>query len=228
MSMTKSHDVQPDSWIPSVEVVWTTRSHSSLSLFCSIAPCEPTYRRGAPVSQCRDNTAPSRDYPALCEAQDSTGPKDPNQKKLGEKSLFYCDFSDGTVCGLKLVQGPDTAFLVHLFQYLSFKVAASQYVAIELPDIQSAGPWCLTYETRQGAADAKDPAKSEFLEWITQGNIEDKSVLKSESLAWTQKKTGGAGNSNPAKIRLTFDVPAGAGQQYLEIKSISVTPGSCL
>ena len=63
----------------------------------------------------------------------------------------YCDFSDGTICGAK-IQYDNNAFLVrnNQYQYLTFKVAASQRVSIEMPDnvLQSEGPWCFTYETR--------------------------------------------------------------------------------
>ena len=189
---------------------------------------KPTYKKGSPASQCPDNTAQAQDNPALCEALDFTGPKG-NEKKLRETSLFYCDFSDGTVCGLN-IQHDNNAFLVpnNLFQYLSFKVSASQRVSIELPNpIQSADPWCLTYETRQGADDAKDQANNEFLEVIRQGDVTNQGILYSESVEWYQHITQQEGDPNPAYVKLTFKVPAGASQQVLEIKSIVVTPGKC-
>ena len=122
---------------------------------------DPMYKSGSPASQCPGNTVPARDYPALCEVADSTGPKDANEKKLRDTSLFYCDFSDGTdICGLKIRQN-NNAYLVNnkLFQYLTFDMLPSQWVSFELPyPIKSSGPWCLSHETRKGASDAKDKA----------------------------------------------------------------------
>ena len=42
----------------------------------------------------------------------------------------------------------------------------------------------------------------------------------------TQRQRRGR-DSNPARVMLTFNVPAGASEQYLDIKNIIVTPGKC-
>ena len=183
----------------------------------------PTYKRGVSASQCPDNTAPAGDFPALCEALDSNGPK-ANEKKLREKSLFFCDFSDGTMCGLK-IQHDNNAVIVknNLFHYLSFRVSASQKVSIEMPEslIQSQKPYCLYFESRRGGSDGTDKSNSQFCELIMKKVGYSKGRMDGEQVEWHRYTVNPQVEGLLESVTWTFEVPAGASEQYFESKALS-------
>ena len=181
-----------------------------------------------------ENGRSARDFPALCEALDSTGQKG-NEKKLREKSLFYCDFSDGTVCGLK-IQNDNNAVIVrnNQFNYLSFKVSASQKVSIEMPVcawVRFNRETPIVSITRTDEGEAKGGTSQTTRSGRCSSKRKPRQLaggrLDSRQVEWYQCTIDPEVDGPLTSITLTFDVPAGASEQYSEFKSIVLTRGKC-
>lgn len=191
----------------------------------------PMYKIGSLTSQCPSNTFQARDYPALCEAADATGPKDAESKKLRDTSQFYCDFENQSVCGLRIYH-QNNAFLIRnkMYSYIRFQLTASQKVSFELPNpIQSANGFCVKLMSRKGANEAKDRSNSALRMTIkdqTYG-MTNEVTFGMDSTDWSANSMDLSSFTRPTSIRVSFEVPSGASVQVFEIKSIIVKAGKC-
>ena len=188
----------------------------------------PMYKAGRALSQCPGNTRPARDFPALCEAASDAGPKQPD---VGSSvaSLFNCDFEHMSSCGLK-IQHANNAFLIpgKLFNYLSFRLKASQQVSFALPStVHSSSGICVRLTYRKGPTDASLQGNNLLkLKYADSLSRSGESVMTGDTTSWMPSSVGLRWASDFA-LSFFFQVPSGAADQVLDVKQIRVTEGSC-
>lgn len=188
----------------------------------------PIYKPGAAASQCPGNTAQDNDYPALCEVV-GQAPEDESVKKLKDRSIYYCDFDDTAACRLRFL---GTAMIAtnKLFQYLTYKLTGPRVASFELPGpIRSPNGFCVTLVTRKGTSDPSGRSNSKLRMTITDQTygMSSEAQFGMDSTDWVPTSMDLRSFTRPTTIKVTFDVPAGARDQILDVKSIAVTAGGC-
>lgn len=190
------------------------------------------YKKGDPASKCPINSRPAVDYSALCEANDSTGPKQYNATKIAasRKTMFYCDFANDSVCDMK-IQHQNNSFLVDglLNNYLSFILKASEKITIEMPrTFKSKTGFCVQSVQRKGANDAKQGSINKLkillaipeFDWFTEldfGKDSNEWITANINVNW----------EHATMIQITFEVPESGSEQFFEIKSLMIREGRC-
>lgn len=190
------------------------------------------YRKGKPASKCPVNTVPSDEHSALCDTIDTSGPKQFNASRVAasSKTLYFCDFSNDSVCGLK-IQHQNNSFLVDglLHHYLSFILNATEKVTIDLPrTFKSKTGFCVQSMQRKGANDASEASNNQLkvmlaipdFDWFTEldfGKDSNEWITANINVNWEHSTT----------MQITFEVPAEAGEQFFEIRSLMIREGKC-
>ena len=191
------------------------------------------YREGKPASKCPINTSPSSVYPSLCEAKDSTGPKDIDVQQVmnDRKTLFFCDFSNDSVCGMS-IKHQNNSFLVEglLNDYLSFILQPNQKVMIDLPDgFKSKNGFCIQFLQRKGSNDAGNSSDNKLriklmipdYEWSTELDF------GKDSIEWVTANVN-VNWEHLTKIQVVFESGAeDTSEQFYEIKRIIIRQGRC-
>lgn len=190
------------------------------------------YKKGPSTSRCPFNTAPSTEFTALCKSLTPAGPQeiDVESVRTSNKTLFYCDFRNDSVCGLRIAHN-NNSFLVDglLGDYLSFILQAGERVTIRLPsELRSPRGFCISSVQRKGTTLAGTSLNSKLrielrireFNWFTELDF------GKDSLEWTKTNVNvNWGHSTAVKI--TFEVPANAEEQFYEIKRLLITEGRC-
>ena len=221
-----------------------TAYHISESIFqieelyvCNYGPSgnlrgQRMYKKGKPASKCPINSRPSADHPALCQADDSTGPQELNATRMAasSKTLFFCNFSNDSVCDMR-IQHQNNSFLVDglLNDYLSFILKGSEKITIDMPrTFKSKTGFCVQSVQRKGANDATGVSNNKLkimlaipeFDWFTEldfGKDSNEWITANINVNWEHSTT----------IQITFEVPASAGEQFFEIKSLMIRDGRC-
>lgn len=190
------------------------------------------YRKGKAASKCPFNTQVSPEYPSLCKSLSPSGPSDLDVPSLvaSNKTLFYCDFSNDSICGLRISHN-NNSFLVDglLGDYLSFILQPTERITIRFPsELRSPRGFCINALQRKGptVADSVSNNKLRAELKIRSSNWFTEIDFGRDTLEWS-KATINVNWSQGTSIKLTFEVPASAEEQFYEIKRIIVTEGRC-
>jgi len=190
------------------------------------------YRKGAPTAKCPYETSPSDDYDSLCKANGPSGPEEFNRTAIitSDKTLFFCDFSNDSICGLQ-IRHQNNSFLVDglLHDYLSFILTQKQQIAIQFPgSYQAEEGLCFQSFQRKGPNDALHDSSHKLmiklaipeLSWSTElefGKDSNEWIRANVNINWPQK----------TNLTITFEVPEGAEEQFYEIQRLLITKGRC-
>ena len=195
------------------------------------------YDQGAPCSKCPENSCCGEscranfEYPGLCKITDNRAPVFSPE----DSYIFYCDFQNQTDCN---------SYATGQNNWLLFNTMYGNYLGIVLKGGEestmifnnrikpSTSSFCFVINYRKGPnldGQQEDNTAIETFT-ITDSQFEVKQNLPtfsgSDKQQFNQFKMS-LGWSMETEFKITFSVPPGKPEQFLEIQSIYVTEGSC-
>lgn len=197
------------------------------SMYKEGTPCT-----GCPVNACCDKTCGvTAHYPGLCKITDDRGPT----YKPQESYLFYCDFQNQTDCSNYII-GPN--------KWLTYNTLSGGYVGIVLDGGEestmvfitkinpTSSPFCCVTNYRMGPNVEGEEEAHTAIETFTVplNNYELKQDLQTFSENIKQQFSQfsmSLGWDKETEIKITFSVPPGYPEQFLEIQSIYAKDGNC-
>ena len=190
------------------------------------------YAKGKGATRCPINTSPSKNQSSLCAPNDLRGSldADPELIRISNKTLFYCDFSNDSLCGLEVEHQNNSHLVTGLNgNYLSFVLSAGQKIKVQFPsNFSGEEGFCVQVLERKGANLDGQPRNNSLImrlqlpevNWLT--NVS----FGKDSLQWV-KASMDVNWSFKTNVSIIFSVPEGATRQFFEMKSIRIKDGKC-